>query len=349
MEFGGTVGRFLNALPGGGSGPTLETTFLKGPRIRHDEGEASSSIMDWDAGILTTLDHASRTFTTVNLVQVAEATAAAGKAMQGELKDMTDAVADGAETAAEEAEQGYRDEGGDQLELEVFVESARTGRTETIQGYTAEQILVSLEVKAAKDPADPEAQDTRGGLAIVTELWLSKDFPEYRMTTEMKGAALEQLQDNATDKGILGTMEYLVTYDPRVKFAYEKNKETIDAMDGVPLRTTIHFVTLTDDARLDRDQVLAEQDRSLTDDATDAAEKSARTAAKSAVSGLTGRLFGRKKAPEPEPQPETPSQKVFLRFVSEVSNVETTTLPDSLFEVPPDYAEAEGSSDAPGA
>ena len=72
-------------------------------------------------------------------------------------------------------------------------------------------------------------------------------------------------------------------------------------------------------------------------------------AAKSAVSGLTGRMFGRKKAPEPEPEPEAASQEVFLRFVSEISDVETAPLPDDLFEVPADYSEAQGSSETPGA
>lgn len=348
MEVGGTAGRFLSALPGGGD-PTVETTFLKGNRIRRDQGAASSSIMDWDTGILTTLDHASRTFTEVNLLQVAEATAEGGKAMQGGLKDMKDAVADGAETAAQETEQAYREDGGDQLGLRVFVESERTGRTETIQGYTAEQVLVSLEIKGEKDMADWEAQDKRGGLAIVTEVWLSKDFPEYQMMADMEGEALEQLQDDGADKGFLGALEYLVTYDPRVKFAFEKNRETIDAMDGVPLRTTMHFVNLPDDARLDRDQVLAEADRSLINDATDAAQKNAKKAARSAVSGLTGRMFGRKKAPEPEPEPEAASQKVFLRFVSEISDVETATLSEDLFEVPANYTQAKGSPETSGA
>ncbi len=347
MEIGGTAGRLLSGLPGG-SGPTVETTFLKGNRIRHDQDDSESSIVNSETGILTLLDHRARTFSETNLVEVAEAVEESAKALDGELGEVADAVAEGAEAAAQEGEQQYREEGGDQLVLEVFVESSRTGRTENISGYSAEQVITTLEIKGGDDRADWNAEDTKGGLAIVTEVWLSTDFPEYQMMAQMQGAALQQIQDKRTDEGLLGTLEHLLKYDPRVKFAFEKNKETLDAMDGVPLRTTMHFVNLPDEARLDLDQVLAEKDRSLMDDASDAVAESAKDAAKSAVGGVTGRLFGRKKKAEPKPEPEAPAQSVFFRIVSEISDVESASLPEDLFEVPPTYAPVAGSAGASG-
>ena len=343
LEFGGRAGRILGAMPGGG-GPTVETTFVKGNRIRRDEDPSSSSVMDWEKGVLTILDHNGRTYVQMALEEMAVAAQEAAEALQGELAEMKEAAAEGAETAAQEAEQEYRDEGGDQLGLEVAVLSDRTGQTRSFGEFMAEQVLITLEIKGEKDAADWDSGDTQGGLALVTELWLSTDFPEYRVMMEGREEMAERTDLDRTNEGLLGQMEALLEYDPRIKFAFEKNRETIDALDGVALKTTTHFVNLPEEVRLDVQQVLADQDRSLGDDVSDAAQEGVRNAAKSAVKGGTGRLFGRRDEPEPEPEPEVPEpkQSVFLRMISEIDKVSTDPLDESLFQVPAGYTETGG-------
>ncbi|MDH5759050.1 MAG: hypothetical protein OEZ65_05625 [Gemmatimonadota bacterium] len=342
VEFGGTTGRLLGALPGSGD-PVTGTRYLKGSRIRTDDGTASSTIMDWNEGVLITLDHEARTFRSVSLVEMVEAAEEAAAALEGRADELVDAAVEGSRTAAEETEQEYRQQGGDQLTLEIAVRSDRTGQRRNFGEYTAEQILLTLEMKGARDRAAWDAEDTSGGLALVTEVWLSTDFPEHLMMQSMDGQALRRMRDDGTGKGLMGALESLLAYDPRVKFAFEKNRETIDAMDGTVLRSTTHFVTVEGDAMLDRDAVLADQDRSLSDEATQAASQHARESARSAVRGVTRGLFGRKREEpeEPEEPAATATQRVFLRFTSEIVDVETGELPADLFSPPEGYTALE--------
>ncbi len=344
VEMGGTLGRVLGAIPGVKE-PEGEIVYIKGNRIRRDESEETSTIMDWETGILTTLDHRSRTYTQLDLAGLAEAAEALADSLKKAIEEerarepgRVGEVAGAAKEGAREA--GREDAGEEELEVNVTVRTDRTGRTRTFGDYTAEQVLVSMEILGKADPSDPAEEEVEGGLGIVTEVWLSTDFPEYRMMREMKGAALERMKKQQTGKGILGMLESLLTYDPRIKVAYQKSARTVDEMDGFPVQTITHFVTLPGGMRLDRDQVLAEKDRSLGDDVTDAAKKGAKDAAKEGIRKLKGRFFGRKKEPEPEPKPEAPKQKVFLRIINEIRDLSVTTLDPALFEIPPEYSPA---------
>ena len=60
MEMSGTLGRILSMLTDMDK-PQVEKTLFQGPRIRKDQ-EKSSSIMDWEAGAMTLLDHPERTY-----------------------------------------------------------------------------------------------------------------------------------------------------------------------------------------------------------------------------------------------------------------------------------------------
>jgi len=336
-ELGGTTGRALGVMPGTAE-PVLETTFIKGNRIRKDESPESSSVMDWDAGILTLLDHAARSYVQVSLEQMAEVAEAMAQSVEGTSSELGEAMVEGSQEGAREAETAYAEGGGDQASLDVRISSDRTGRTREFSGYSAEQVLITLEILGEHTPGEVDRESESGGLAIITELWLSRDFPEYRMMQEMDGAALARMKEGETGEGILGSLEALLTYDPRIKFAFEKNQETIDAMDGVALRTAMHVVSLPGWMPVDREQVLADQDRSLSDDAMDAAKSGTKDAAKSAVSQISGRLFGRKKEPEPGPEPpQEPQQSVIMRVISEVSDVELGDLDPVLFEPPVEY------------
>ena len=337
----------MEAMPGT-TDPLTETTFIKGHQIRRDESPESSSIMDWDAGVLTFLDHPAKRYVQLSVEEMAELAEEAAEALEGTASELTGAAVEGSREAAQEAEAAHAAEGGEQATLDVRVSSDRTGQRRDFAGYAAEQVLITLEIMGEHTPGEYEADAQSGGLAVVTELWLSQDFPEHGMMQEMRKKVGNHMAEEDTGEGILGSMEALLTYDPRIKFAFEKNQETIDAMDGIALRTTMHVVTLPEWIPLDRDKVLADQDRSLTDDAMDAAKSGARDAARSAVRNVTGRLFGRKKEPEPPPEPEVPEQSILFRVISEISSVEALSLDPTLFQPPADYTLQEEATPVSG-
>ena len=341
-EFGGATGRILGAMPGA-SDPTSETTFIKGNRIRKDESPESSSIMDWDSGTLTLLDHAGKSYVQLSLEEMARAAEEMVQAMEGRSEEVGEAAVEGSREKVSDA-------GNDQLAMEVKVSSDRTGRTRDFSGYTAEQVLITLEILGDDAPADVPEEEGSGGLAIVTELWLSQDFPEYRLMQEMDGAALSRMKKQETGEGILGSLEEFLNSDPRMKVAFEKNQETVGAMEGVALRTTIHVVGLPGSMPVDRDKVLADQERSLSADAADAAKSGVGDAARSAMGQVSGRLFGRKKREEAPPEPEEPQQSVMMRMISEVSDVQLQELDAALFEPPAEYflAVQEGTTGSGG-
>jgi len=349
-ELGGAAGRILGVVPGG-TEPVQETTFIKGNRIRKDDGSESSNIMDWDSGILTILDHQDRSYVQLSMEEMAQAAEEVVRSMEeeGGSSGLKDAMVDGSREGAEEVEDAHSDAGGGQTAVDITVSSDRTGVTRDFSGYSAEQVLVTLEILGEHTPGDYGEEEQSGGLAIITELWLSQDFPEYRMMQEMNGEALDRMRERETGQGILGSLEALTTYDPRLEIAFEKNQETVDAMDGVALRTAVHVVTLPGRTPVDRNKVLADQDRSLSDDAAEAAASGAKDAARSAASRIGGRLFGRGKKEEASPKPEEPQQSVILRIISEVSDVETLDLEPALFDPPPDYSlRTEGGSSGSG-
>ena len=308
MEMSGTLGRIL-ALLTDMDKPQVEKTFFQGPRIRKDL-EERSSIMDWDAGAMTLLDHPERTYTRLDFAQMAEQMAGA------------------AEEGAAQREAG---EGGP--EMEVTVSTDRTGRAETIAGYAAEQVILTVEVKP-KDAAEAE-EAAQGGMALVTELWLSTDFPEYVMMQQMEGEALERFKESGGGQGVAQAMAALAGSDPRMQEGWEKNLEAMKELKGTALRSTTHFVSLPPGATLDRDKVLGSADQAVSEGGGGGG---AAGAARQALGGLAGRL-GRGRRQEKAAPAAPPAQAVIMRVRTEISDVSTGAVDASVFQVPEGYTE----------
>ncbi|MGD8322220.1 MAG: hypothetical protein PVJ02_17345 [Gemmatimonadota bacterium] len=331
-ELSGAVGRVVSSMGGLGE-PTVETTSIQGSKIRKDD-EKTSEIMDWDAGTMTLLDHASRTFVRYSFADMAQAMAEGVKGAEG-------AQGQQQAPAGEAAPQGGEEP---RAELEWKVSTDRTGKHETIAGYDTEEVILTVELHAKQTAeaaaASGEDEPQQADMAVVTDLWLSTDFPEQKLMEQMQGEALKQFRESGAAQEMASSMQGVSAYNPGVEDAWQKNREALEELDGTALRATMHFVLLPPGVSLDRDQVLADADRSLSSDVADAAAESAKDAAKNAVSGLAGRFgFGKKKKePKEETAPE-PTQAEFMRIISEVHDVSTDPLDPSVFKVPEGYTE----------
>lgn len=337
-ELSGAVGRMVSMMGGMGK-PTVETTSIQGSKIRKDD-ENTSEIMDWDAGTMTMLDHESRTFMQYNFADMAQAMADAMKNAQGaqsEAKAQADAAR--AEAQGQQAQEP-------QVTFDWKVSTDRTGKHETILGYDAEEVILTLEIQAKQTPeaaaASGEGEPQQANMAIVTDLWLSSDFPEQELMAQMQGDAMKQFQESGAAQEMASSMQGLSAYDPRLKDAWQKNMEALSELKGTALRSTMSFVMLPPGVTLDRDKVLAESGESLSSDVAGAAASSAKDAAKEAMSGLAGRFgFGKKKKEEPKEEEKAPepTQAVFMRITSEISDVSTDPIDPSVFQVPDGYTE----------
>jgi hypothetical protein len=302
MELAGAMGAMASMMPGMGDA-VEQTTYMKGSLVRTDD-ETTSSIMDWASGDIVQLDHAARTYTRLNFKEMASAMADAMGEAAGE---------PGAETPDPEAQ------------LEFKMSTDHTGRTETIGGYEADQVLLTIQIV----PVEGSQEGPEGTMAVVSELWLSTDFPEYQRMKELQTEVAGQFSQSLSGGGGVG-LQGIQGIDPRMGEAWAKNMEAMQELEGSPLRTTMHFVMVPADQELDREAVLAADEEGLGSAAAGAAAEEL----SSALSRL-GR-FGRK----PEEQEEAaPAQMSLMRATTEITDVTTTTLDDGLFEVPDGYTE----------
>ncbi len=312
VELGGAMGTIASVMPELGE-PVLETTYLKGTRIRTDVDERSS-VMDWVSGDMLEIDHVARTYVRFNVFEMAEAMA--GMLEQGVEAEPT-------RVEPEEAEQT-------EPQFEVHFSIDRTGVQQVVNGYDAEQALLVVEVVPIVPPED-DLEDA-GELAVVTELWLSTDFPEYQLMRDMQAEAAERLRESGATQNMSQSMEGLAeSFDPRLREAWQENLEAMKELEGTALKSTVHFVTVPMGVDLDREKVLAEANQGLGSAVAGAAREGVRDAARSAL----GR-FGRR---QEEPEEPEPAQSVFMRIVTEIGEIETATLGDDLFAVPDGYAE----------
>lgn len=301
MEISGTLGRILS-LVSDVDKPMVEKTYFQGPLIRKDQ-EESSSIMDWNAGTMTLLDHPKKTYMVLDFARMAE--------------QMAGAVGQ------------ERPEAGEAPDVEVTVSSERTGKTETIAGYAAEQVVLVIEVKPKSQGGEGEAGPTT---ALVTDLWLSPDFPEYRMMQQMEGEALERFRESSA-QGMAQTMAALAGSNPAMKEGWEKNMQALKDLQGTTLRSTTHFVTVPPGATLDKEKVLATAGEKVQEGGGMA--QGAANAARQALGGLAGR-FGRNRQQQQQ-EAAAPTQAVVMRVKTEISDVGTGAVDPSLFQVPAGY------------
>ena len=304
LEMSGTLGRILSLVTDLDK-PTVEKTYFQGARIRKDQ-EKSSSIMDWNAGTMTLLDHDKKTYTVLDFAQMLEQTAA----------------------AVEQA----RPEAGEMPDVEVSVSSERTGKTETIAGYAAEQVVFVIEVKPKGQGGEGDAPPTT---ALVTDLWLSAEFPEYRMMQQMQGEGLEALRQSGA-QAMAQAMAALAGTDPTLKEGWEKNLEAMKDLQGTALRTTTHFVSVPPGATLDRQKVLDTAGERVQEGG--GMGRTAANAARQALGGLAGR-FGRNRQQQQPQEAAPPTQAVIMRVRSEIGDVGTGGVDPSVFQLPEGYTE----------
>jgi hypothetical protein len=297
-EMAGAMG-MVARMAGGAMGETKVTTSMQGTLYRTDEGEATSTIMDMAAGRYTFLDHKQKTYYSMTVEEMV----AQAKAAMGQLS---------------EARQ-------DQPLPEIQVE--RTGKTQSIEGYPAEQLLMWMKSAAAAGAGAPPQEGETGTMAFLTETWFSKDFPGY---SELKKAQEAMATDAAA--GMAGAM----AGDPAMAEWGKRMAEEMKGLEGIPVRTVTYFVMVPPGVEFDRDALLASADQPVGGGGGGAAA-SAAGAARQALGGLMGRRRQQQEQPAPD---AAPTQNVIMRVTQTVKDVKTGAIPDDRFQVPAGYREA---------
>jgi len=319
-EFGGALGRWMKLF--GGSSEITEVTSIKGAKLRTDTDD-NSTILDLEAKAVTWMDHDTKTYTTMTFAQAAERATAMAEEMQ-----------DSVEAAKEEMPEAKAPEN---VRYEVRFSTDRPGKKQKIAGYEAEQVFLQVDIEAIPirqpDETEEEAMQRAGTLVVLSELWLSTAFPGYQAKQ-----AQAQLWADALGSTEVPSKEMVQAYqfDPRIQEGLEKLAEETKGLEGEALRSVTHVVGVPLGVTFDRNAVLKDANKKLSDDVAGAAASGAKNAAEGAVGGITGGLFGKKKKEAEAPKPQ---QGTIMRLKTEVTDCSTATLGPDVFTVPAGYTE----------
>lgn len=320
-EFGGALGRWMKLF--GGSSETKEVTSIKGGKLRTDTDD-NSTVLDLDAKAFTWMDHETKTYVTMTFAQATER----ATAMMQEMEDSVEAA---------KTEMADEPPPPETVRYEVRFSTDRTGKKQKIAGYDAEQVFLQVDIEAIPirqpDETEEEANQRAGTLVMLSEEWLSTTFPGYTAKQAQSAMWAEALGSTAEPSQ---QMVQAYQFDPRIKEGIEKLAEETQGLEGEALRSVTHVVAVPYGVKFDRNAVLKDADKKLTDDVAGAAASGAKNAAEGAVSGITGGLFGKKKK---EPEPPKPAQATIMRLKTEVTDCSTATLGPDVFTVPAGYTE----------
>lgn len=305
-EFGGALGALVGAL--GGDTETRTTTYIDGGRMRVD-ANGVSTIFDYDAGRLITLDHAARRYTEMSLADVQQMAAAAAASGQAQLE-------------RESPE-----------ELRVALRVERPGERQTIGGAQAERYHLVLETSTAYAGNDPRVEVARGRLVVFVDSWRSTDSPIHRALAAIQGreaAAFGQLSGGA------------FAADPRFAEAMRAAAEAARELEGAPLREVMTLYVVPEGEEFDLAAAISGAD------ARGGGGPDLGAAVGQALGGrlggALGGLFGGgrgQRQPDPEPAPEvTGTQMRLVTVTTEVVEIEER-VDDAVFQIPEGYTHAE--------
>jgi hypothetical protein len=293
-----------------GQEANLQRQYVKGRRMRTDEGKSSSTILDLEERRMYFLQHDQKNYVSMPLDSMAEAMRAMAEAMEG--TEVRPAEAPGS--------------GAPAMNFKVSVD--RTGERTSIAGYSAEQVFITLEAEGvAAAAADPEGAPVR--MVLLMETWLSHDVPGYqtlRALQEELGSEMSMGGGGEMGGAVLG----MLTGTPGTQEGLERAAAEMKKLDGMTVRSATYVVTVPADQPFQRALVLNPPAREGID-------------VKQAAAKALGGLFGRKQQQQPEAAPEaTLAQSTVLTLTQELVEVDTATLPASLFAVPAGYVEVRG-------
>lgn len=342
IEYAGLMGSAMQ-MSGENLGPDTTVNWVKGLKLRVDKSDGrASEILDLGQMEFTSWHHVDSTYWVLNFQQVMQS----------------------ADSSMAEARASMSDE--ERAQMGAFnptLEVDRTGLTRTINGWEAEQVIMTVTLEASTEGMSEEQMEqdpmaammSQSAMVMLSELWVSDDVPGFRETQE---AFAEQAPDFAVGSG---GMESLMAGYPQMAALTEELQEQMQDLGGATVRSTVYTVMAPSSVPINRDSILALSDEPLprgpdlselmAQAMGNAAEDAARGAANDAVSralggfGGLGGLLGRRNDEEEEEAPEpmrmggAGGATIMSRIVTEIVDVEQLSLSDSDFLPPPWFRE----------
>jgi hypothetical protein len=303
----------LAARLGGESLEVVERTSIKGRKMRVDS-DGSSTITDLENGRIIFLDHEAKTYTSFTFEEMLERAQQASRDARAGATDAERRTVSGDDSAETRVDFTFK------------VEEAR--ERERVAGYDAERFFLTMQAETEYVPEGGSQREEGGTLVVFTDLWSSKDMPGFtaRRAFDESTAQDYAVAGAALTEGIAAAF----ADDPQLRVAFEQSAEQASRIEGMPVRTVMHFVMVAPGQQFDR--------VAITDPTPEGG--AVQQAARRGLGRLAARAAGVTRQQDAPQSADEATQAIMMTVTSEVRDVITTSLDAQLFEVPAGYTEA---------
>lgn len=317
----GVAANLAAKLGGGSMHDIATTTYVSGHRLR-TESSVIGSIIDADAGRITTIDHKQKSYTSMTFAEMSAAMEqAAQSAKQSSAKEKAKAKDKDARAT------------DDSVTFKYKVAVDRPGQREKVSGYDAERVFITVTVEA-QVASEGQQDQSVGNLVFLLDQWISKDAPQIAALREFQRAYAQKMGQEFRSQ--VQGLQSVFANDPRMKNGFEAAAKELAKVPGIALKSATYVSLVPVDMEYDRALTLG-------DGATAAKESAAKKDEKPSGGGLRGMMGAMKAAAEnaskPSGKSSAPKQSLLMTVVDEVKSISRGSVPAEMFAPPADYKE----------
>lgn len=325
LKLGGAMGSMMRMM--GGSKENVETSSISGHKMRMDQGK-TATIIDVDAGTITTLNNDKKTYSTMTFEQLAQAMAAA----QAQMKESYEQSKKESQAKGEDAPR---------MDFKYDVKVDRTGEKQKIAGYDAERAFLTLQVETRAAEDQKSEMQEAGTMVVLEDIWLSSSAPGAATKKEFEAAYAKRAKTDLGNQ--FKALAMVFGQNPEAKEALSAASKEMQKLDGMPLRTTVYLALVPPGMKFDRDLALG----GGSDDAKKGDEASGKK--KGGLGGFMGKLAAKAAAAQAgsddSDQKAAPKQGTLFTMITEVKDIKVGAVPASAFSVPAGYREIKPDMD----
>jgi hypothetical protein len=312
-----TLANIASRVSGGSLHDIQSTTSLSGHKLRVETADAAT-IIDVDAGRMTTIDHKRKTWSTMTFEEMVAAFEQAAKSAE--------------QSGRQEAAKKDAPKGDVKFKYKASVD--RPGQREKIAGSDAERVFLTLTIEAE---ATPEGEKTEqvGSLVLLVDQWLSKDAPQIAAMEEFQRAYSQKV--GQAFRPSADALKAAFASDPRIKVAFEASATELKKLSGISLRSTTHAVAVPAGMTFDRELALAGGTKVASAEAK--SEEKPKGGFRSLMGAVKNAAQDAAKSSNAEKKDAPPQQATLLIVSDVVKSISRETVPASTFEVPAGYRE----------
>ena len=323
----GTAARIAARFGGSSLHDVATTTYISGHKLR-TESANSATIIDADAGRITTIDDKARTYTSMTFDEMA----AAMKRAQEQAKERADASKSNASAKDADAPKG-------DMKINYSVSAERPGQHQSVAGYDAERMYLTITMQGDVTPEGGKTEDA-GSMVMLIDQWISKDAPQMKAMAEFQ-RAYSKKAGQAFHTQVQG-LQSVFAANPRMKGGLDAAAKEMAKVQGTPLRSTVYLTIVPSGMQFDRTLALGDAAAANATASADAAETKPEEK-KGGLGGMFGRLKNAAadaaKASEQKSSNEPPRQSTLLTMTDQVNSIAAGAVPASTFEPPAGYRE----------